>query len=339
MYPDFIGIGAQKAGTTWLSRNLQAHPEIWMPRIKEIHYFNKLARPQHREPGSYLGRRLLSESWRRQVGERLRAQRKNFDLEVALWDLRYYLLPPGDRWYASLFGAGEGRVTGEITPAYSALNRKAVARVHGLMPQTKILFMMRNPIERAWSQASMFFGNTAGKDAADVPEPAVRRYLDGRSVRLRTGYRRTLDNWLRFYPRERVFVGFLEDVHFFPARFLVKTYDFLGVDRSFRPPGLRRKIHSLSGSTIPTEIAAHLAETYHEDLKALAGRFGGYADFWLYGAGRLIEGSFTEESLPYPLWESSLWQDWAEGRGLDPAMTGGGVRLPSGVPPVRRPVW
>ena len=39
--PDFIGIGAQKAGTTWLHRNLQAHPEIWMPTEKELHYFDE----------------------------------------------------------------------------------------------------------------------------------------------------------------------------------------------------------------------------------------------------------------------------------------------------------
>ena len=40
-YPDFVGIGAQKAGTTWLGHNLQLHPEIWMPKIKELHYFNE----------------------------------------------------------------------------------------------------------------------------------------------------------------------------------------------------------------------------------------------------------------------------------------------------------
>jgi len=41
VYPDFVGIGAQKAGTTWLGHNLQLHPEIWMPGIKELHYFNE----------------------------------------------------------------------------------------------------------------------------------------------------------------------------------------------------------------------------------------------------------------------------------------------------------
>jgi hypothetical protein len=35
--PDFIGIGAQKAGTTWLGHNLQLHPDVWMPRNRELH--------------------------------------------------------------------------------------------------------------------------------------------------------------------------------------------------------------------------------------------------------------------------------------------------------------
>ena len=38
--PDFIGIGAQKAGTTWLGHNLQLHPDVWMPRNRELHYFD-----------------------------------------------------------------------------------------------------------------------------------------------------------------------------------------------------------------------------------------------------------------------------------------------------------
>ena len=39
--PDFICIGAQKAGTAWLSQCLQAHPDLWNPGIKELHFFDK----------------------------------------------------------------------------------------------------------------------------------------------------------------------------------------------------------------------------------------------------------------------------------------------------------
>ena len=39
--PTFLVIGAQKAGTTWLSDNISCHPEAYSPEQKEIHYFNK----------------------------------------------------------------------------------------------------------------------------------------------------------------------------------------------------------------------------------------------------------------------------------------------------------
>ena len=38
--PDFLGIGVPKAGTTWLYENLMAHPGVFLPRKKEIHYFD-----------------------------------------------------------------------------------------------------------------------------------------------------------------------------------------------------------------------------------------------------------------------------------------------------------
>ncbi len=38
MYPDFLGIGAQKSGTTWLHDKLWRHPQVWLPPIKELHH-------------------------------------------------------------------------------------------------------------------------------------------------------------------------------------------------------------------------------------------------------------------------------------------------------------
>ena len=40
MLPDFILIGAARAGTTWISKNLGEHPEIFIPRKKELHFFD-----------------------------------------------------------------------------------------------------------------------------------------------------------------------------------------------------------------------------------------------------------------------------------------------------------
>jgi hypothetical protein len=54
--PDFICIGMQKAGTTWLAANLGRHPSAWIPSIKEIHYFDET----HTHPGWH--KRRLGES-------------------------------------------------------------------------------------------------------------------------------------------------------------------------------------------------------------------------------------------------------------------------------------
>lgn len=41
MLPTFIGLGAQRAGTTWLYSCLAEHPEVFMSRKKELYYFSK----------------------------------------------------------------------------------------------------------------------------------------------------------------------------------------------------------------------------------------------------------------------------------------------------------
>src|SRR5436189_2997752 len=44
--PDFVCIGAHKAGSTWLYQQLDSHPDFWMPPVKELHYFDQLSRVQ-----------------------------------------------------------------------------------------------------------------------------------------------------------------------------------------------------------------------------------------------------------------------------------------------------
>jgi hypothetical protein len=314
MYPDFIGIGAQKAGTTWLARNLQLHPEIWMPPIKEVHYFDeKIEDPKNsisRLLRRLSGKRDRDRRWRRQVKGRSRRHLKNFSRQEFLWDLRYYAGRPDDKWYVSLFEPGKGKRVGEITPAYSTLDREAVAHVHSLVPDAKIILMMRNPIERAWSQAAMRF-DKAGKRPADVgSSKRLRRLFEREGSRNRTDYLRTLQNWGSFYPEERIFVGFLEDVHFFPEELLRRVYDFLGVNPAFKPRGLGQKIHVRSAGRVPTFPMVELARTYVDEAYRLEERFEGYASFWRHSVQSLAENPPPEDTVPYPFWESYLWSAW-----------------------------
>jgi len=309
VYPNFIGIGAQKAGTTWLYRNLQGHPEIHMPR-KEDHYFDRRIYDRSNALTRLLGKRDADAQWRRQVKRVTTQMVKKRSLEDLARNYRYYMTPYNDRWYASVFEPETGKVVGEITPAYSALDRDKIAHVFELMPEAKIIFFVRNPIERVWSHTVMSFDKVQKASVGVVPEEELFRKLERKSTRKLTDYLGTLENWSAFYPEDRIFVGFLEDVRFHPGELLRTLYAFLGVDPSFEPPRPSKKVHTRAKDEMPTEVAVHLARTYRDEITQLHERFGGYASFWLYCAERLIDAPPHNDSVPYPLWESTAWQDW-----------------------------
>lgn len=313
MLPDFLVIGAQKAGTTWLDRSLRTHPQIWMPQEKELHYFDEKIRLQGGLWTRLRGDHPADLRWRRQVRSRFRNFPKNLKWRDVRWNLKYFLRRPNDEWYASLFERGEGQIAGEITPDYSILDEQMISHVHDLMPEAKIVLMMRNPIERPWSVADMGL-RIQGRTLEEIPEQQFRNRLVAKRVRRMTDYLQTLENWGAFYPEDQIFVGFLEDIHFFPEELLLELYDFLGVDSSAKHRVIRRKVHSGSQSTMPTRFAVHLANAYRGESRRLGESFGGYADFWSYCADRLVEDSPEEGQIPYPLWESFLWEEWKEGR-------------------------
>ena len=310
MSPDFIGIGAQKAGTTWLHRNLQVHPGIFMPR-KEVHYFDRKMDDRSNAASRLLGKRAVDEQWRRQTRHWLGLHARTFAFRELLWDLKYHLRRYDDDWYASVFEPSKGRVTGEITPAYSALGEEKVARAHRLAPDAKIIFMMRNPIERVWSQTVMSFDKVRKGSAEDAAEEEIFQKLGRNSTWKLSNFLRTFENWGAFYPDERFFVGFLEDTAYLPEDLLESVYGFLGVDASFRPPQADKKVHSRSAATMPAKVAVYLAQNYREEIARLSERFGGYASFWLFCTDRLIEDPPEEETVPYPLFGSYLWDEWA----------------------------
>jgi hypothetical protein len=163
----------------------------------------------------------------------------------------------------------------------------------------------------------MYFDKKEGRRVEEVREEDFLDFTRSQSS-LHTDYLRTIENWGAFFPQKQIFVGFLEDVHFYPNRLLARTYRFLGVDPSADYRVIRRKIHSRDVETMPTRLAVGLAEAYLEDAKALEERFGGYASFWRYTAERLVEDPPEGERIAYPLWESTLWEEWVKESGQSP---------------------
>lgn len=288
--PRFLGIGAQKAATTWLEHCLRKHPAIWLPPRKELHYFDV------RENGWWGARRVFGprsalRRLRRELAPRLRADVRYLDIKGLRWDLRYFFGRRTDAWYLSLFPRESGSVSGEITPAYSTLDETGVAHVHRLLPDVKLIFLMRDPIDRSWSQMRMDLAGK-GRRIEELSLEDLVAIARGDSIALRSDYGRTLRNWGRHFPAHRFFVRFLEDVRDRPELLLEELFDFLGVARYLPLDAnlLKRRVHARSGPEIPPRLARELARLHLDTIRAVESRFGGAAVAWRERAERLAAG-------------------------------------------------
>lgn len=270
MYPDFLGIGAQKSGTTWLHDNLSRHPQIWLPPVKEIHYLDH--RPPHLLQRLF-GRKQFLKSGRALLRRELAGALSGGDREGLAWAARYCLSPRGDAWYHDLFPNLEGRITGEICPGYARLEADQVARIHGLMPATRIIYLVRNPIERAWSGLAMHFRKDGRRSIEEVPESEIEARLRYPKSWRHGEYTMNLAAWESQYPAEQVFVGFFDDLQRDPGRLLEEILGFLGVDAAAVPADVGARRNPGRGEVVPPQFEAVLARNLAGEVRALNARF------------------------------------------------------------------
>ena len=127
IFPDFLGIGAQKPGTTWLYQNLAAHPQICMPPVKELH---NLGHKPHPLPVRLVCRMNFLCKARGHLRRNLIATLKSqVDADLG-WAMRYCLWRRTDEWYGALFQKIEGKISDEVYPGYVRVGQANVERVH-----------------------------------------------------------------------------------------------------------------------------------------------------------------------------------------------------------------
>ena len=93
--PDFVGIGAQKAGTTWLHDNLEIQQGYWLPPVKELHFFNRLCPAEE-----LLGIETMGVP---PIRQRYRPAFERRSIATLKWLRRFYFDPLSMSWYRRLF--------------------------------------------------------------------------------------------------------------------------------------------------------------------------------------------------------------------------------------------
>ena len=121
--PDFLCVGAQKGGTTWLHTVMAHHPGFWLPPFKEIDFFS--------DPGANLSWKL--QAMHHQMSLQVKAGK--VDLPNLRWWAELCLAERMDvAWYQRLFAPAGPRVTGEVSPNYSGLRPEQAARARAVCP-------------------------------------------------------------------------------------------------------------------------------------------------------------------------------------------------------------
>jgi hypothetical protein len=196
--PDFLIIGAQKAGTTALYAYLRRHPAITGPSWKEVSYFDR-----HYDRG---------EAW----------YRGNFPNRVR----------------------SRGKLVGEASPSY-VFHPLAPKRVRALVPDVRLIALVRNPIDRALSQyhheVALGREPLSFEDALAAEEDRLRgeeerlvtdpRYFSrawwGHTYKARGRYAEQLERWLAVFPREQLLIMPSEDLGADPEQTHARVLDFL----------------------------------------------------------------------------------------------------------------
>ena len=160
-----------------------------------------------------------------------------FRKEVHFFD-RYY--DKGFDWYLAHFPLrGEFPVVGEASPYY-VFHRDVPERILTAVPQAKFVLLLRNPVDRAYSQYHMKFKRrleTLSFEEAIEREPERLAVSDDplnpawrhHSYLARSVYVDQLKRWFDCFPRDRFLIIKSEDFYAEPLRILHQTQAFLGV--------------------------------------------------------------------------------------------------------------
>ena len=176
----FLGIGAQKSGTTWLYEQFSRHPQLAFPVGKEAHFWNR----PHDEAAiaSYISRINAS-----------------------------------------------GAVNGEITPAYGMLPIETIAEIYQYAPQLRLIYLMRNPVERAWSAALMAL-QRAEMIINEASDQWFSDHFHSQGSLMRGDYQTCITNWRTVFPAEQLLIERFEEIVNNPERLLNRCFNHVGVN-------------------------------------------------------------------------------------------------------------
>lgn len=264
--PFFVGVGAQRSGTTWLAHFLRELPDVRFSPLKEMNFFDSLF-----------------------IEDRRDVMKRPLQTRLAVLGLgRYGLSAPLSairlsRHYLGVrkknetaYGAfmrelgRNGQVAGEITPAYAGLPEAGIALMDQILDEPNVFLSLRNPVDRLVSQYSFRKVRRGvepvaeGRDIGETLEMLARENIY-------SAYGDCLARYRKLIPLGRFHVLFYERL-FDPScnqSVCDELCEFLGIRSA--PARLNKEVNRAPGVEIDAGVRKRLVDT-------LAGEYGAVAE-------------------------------------------------------------
>ncbi len=160
-------VGATKCGTSWLHDQLRAHPDFYLRTIKEYHFFGNSLPLQWQRKKEELHAELQRLEHRQSFSATLARAERIADIEEYLSTLQADEVTTGS-FADLLIGRSHDRLFfGDFTPRYSLLGREQLMRFFELPGDLRIVYLLRDPIDRFWSHVKMA-ARMSDEDRADT---------------------------------------------------------------------------------------------------------------------------------------------------------------------------
>jgi len=271
-------VGAQKSGTTWLHAQLKDHPQIGFSNVKEIHYFNTI----------HKGSLLLARRKVNRLEKIIKNNRTALERHFANWSagkpvnkgLQQLLSPVDNQWYIGQFPKNNRKYCADFTPEYALLPDAGFENIKQVCKNSKIIFIMRDPIERAKS-AMRYFYETQGKTITDISHEQILKLATSDLIIQMSSYDITINRLDKHFAQHNVLYLFFENVMQDKQSGINRVTDFLDIEPiQNAEEQLEQRVNVTAGYEFSDAINEMLKSKLKRTYEFLGGRFAVLPDKW-----------------------------------------------------------
>ncbi len=275
-YPDFICVGAQKAATTWLYDALRWVPGVFLPAIKELHYFSELYTPDAKRFGP---KHRASQIQHIRSFHQAKAHQNEYT-RIILSQLDHLETDQvDDQWYRGIFKyASDTDICGEICPCYMSMPMRGIRHAMSINPLMRVLVLVRDPVDRVWSHIRMHAkSGTLNFDldhilSGALPMGPYMQYTD---------YANSIRRWKSMAAEGRFRAIVYDRIADAPHAVLNEILEFIGAPQASTKANLGKSVFSGDKIKLPTELRAKLFADLQPQYDFLHTMFPDQVETWV----------------------------------------------------------